>query len=62
MEGDRISVIYRTPQQLHRLNLQDWEMLRNTGFPVNEIWGAGLLMEDEEEDELECPQETNYGL
>ena len=33
-------------------------MLRNTGFPVDQLWHGGLLGEMEDEEDMEdCPQE-----
>ena len=58
MEGDRLSSIYHTPQHLDRLQSEDWEMLRNTGFPVDQLWHGCLLGEMEDEEDMEdCPQE-----
>ena len=59
VEGDRLSIIYHTPQHLDRLKLEDWEELRRTGFPVDEVWQGVLVEEPEEEEEeiMECPQE-----
>ena len=55
VEGERLSVIYHTPQHLNRLTPADREELRKAGFPVDDIWQGGLV-NDPEEDE-ECPQE-----
>ena len=57
-EGERLSVIYHTPQHLNRLLPNDWEELRKAGFPVDEIWQGGLVAETEEdEDGCDCPQD-----
>ena len=37
VEGERLSVIFHTPQHLNRLLPDDWEELRRAGFPVDEI-------------------------
>ena len=29
-------------QHLHRLKCEDWEQLRNSGFPIDQAWGQGL--------------------
>ena len=57
VEGDRVSVIYHTPQHLERLRQEDWDMLREAGFPVDHLWEGGLLKEPSEVDEDDCPQE-----
>ena len=59
MEGERLSVIYHTPQHLNRLTSVDWEELRAAGFLVDDIWQGGLVNDPDEEDEdyEECPQE-----
>ena len=49
VEGERLSVIFHTPQHLNRLLPNDWEELRQAGFPVDEIWQGGLINETEEE-------------
>ena len=36
--GYRLSVIYHTPQHLHRLTGKDWDILRENGFPVDNVW------------------------
>ena len=56
VEGERISVIFHTPQHLNRLLPNDWDELRRAGFPVDEIWQDGLMNEGEEDCE-DCPQD-----
>ena len=59
VEGERLSVIFHTPQHLNRLLPDDWEELRKAGFPVDEIWQGGLINEaDDNDEEIEdCPQD-----
>ena len=57
VEGDRVSVIYHTPQHLDRLRQDDWDILRDTGFPVDQLWEGGLLKELPDAEEDDCPQE-----
>ena len=57
VEGDRVSVIYHTPQHLDRLRQDDWDILRDAGFPVDQLWEGGLLKEPSEFDDEDCPQE-----
>ena len=59
VEGERLSVIFHTPQHLNRLLPNDWEELRQAGFPVDEIWQGGLMneTEEDEEDVEDCPQD-----
>ena len=59
VEGERLSVIFHTPQHLNRLLPDDWEELRRAGFPVDEIWQGGLINETDDNDEEieECPQD-----
>ena len=57
VEGDRVSIIYHTPQHLDRLRQEDWDVLREAGFPVDQLWEGGLLKEPSEIDDEECPQE-----
>ena len=40
--GYRLSVIYHTPQHLHRLTSEDWDILRDKGFPVDDVWEQGM--------------------
>ena len=37
VHGTRISITYHTPQQLHRLRREDWDQLREAGFPVDRV-------------------------
>ena len=55
VKGNRLSVIYHTPQHLHRLDKEDWESLRESGFPVDAVWELGLSPpeEDEPDEEVE---------
>ena len=55
VKGNRLSVIYHTPQHLHRLDKEDWESLRESGFPVDADWELGLSPpeEDEPDEEVE---------
>ena len=46
----RISITYHTPQQLHRLKREDWNQLRESGFPVDRVWEQGMSLENEEEE------------
>ena len=57
VEGDRVSVTYHTPQHLDRLRQDDWDLLREAGFPVDQLWEGGLLQEPQETDDEDCPQE-----
>ena len=57
VEGDRVSVIYHTPQHLDRLRQDDWDILRDAGFPVDQLWEGGLLKEPSDFDDEDCPQE-----
>ena len=57
VEGDRVSVIYHTPQHLDRLRQDDWDILRDTGFPVDQLWEGGLLKELSDAEDDDCPQE-----
>ena len=50
VHGTRISITYHTPQQLHRLRKDDWDQLREAGFPVDRVWEQGMSLENGEED------------
>ena len=50
VHGTRISISYHTPQQLHRLRKDDWDQLREAGFPVDRVWEQGMSLEIGEED------------
>ena len=50
VHGTRISITYHTPQQLHRLKKNDWDQLREAGFPVDRVWEQGMSLEIGEED------------
>ena len=61
VDGERVSVIYHTPQHLHRLREEDWDILERKGFPVSHAWIVGYSHErdsdDEEEGGSDLPQE-----
>ena len=57
--GYRLSVIYHTPQHLHRLTTEDWDILRDNGFPVEEVWEQGLPSQDESDDDSEPDPKVN---
>ena len=42
VHGTRNSITYHTPQQLHRLKTDDWNQLREAGFPVDRVWEQGM--------------------
>ena len=52
VQGTRVSITYHTPQQLHRLKREDWDQLREAGFPVDRVWEQGISLEVEEEEFL----------
>ena len=51
VNGYRLSVIYHTPQHLHSLTSEDWQALRESGFPADAVWEMGLSFPDEDQDE-----------
>ena len=57
--GYRLSIIYHTPQHLHRLSGEDWDALRDAGFPVEAVWEQGITNQDESEDESDPEQKVN---
>ena len=57
--GYRLSVIYHTPQHLHRLSREDWDILRDTGFPVDAVWEQGMTSHDESDDESDLENQVN---
>ena len=59
VDGERLSIIYHTPQHFNRLQQDDWEELQKAGFPIDDIWQGGLVEEPKEktEEDMECPQE-----
>ena len=58
VEGDRVSIIYHTPQHLDRLHDEDWDILKQAGFPVDQLWEGGIIEEPDDSEELsDCPQE-----
>ena len=54
-----LSVIYHTPQHLHRLTTEDWDILRDNGFPVEEVWEQGLPGQDESDNDSEPDPKVN---
>ena len=50
VHGTRLSVTYHTPQHLHRLRRDDWDQLREAGFPVDRVWEQGMSLEIGDED------------
>ena len=52
VHGTRISITYHTPQHLHRLRREDWDQLREAGFPVDRVWEQGMVLEIGDEDVL----------
>ena len=57
--GYRLSIIHHTPQHSHRLSGEDWEILRDTGFPVDAVWEQGITNQDESDDESSRENEVN---
>ena len=57
--GYRLSVIYHTPQHLHRLTSEDWDILRDNGFPVDAVWEQGMSNQDESDDDSEPDPKVN---
>ena len=51
--GARLSATYHTPQHLHRLKPDDWNQLRECGFPVERAWKQGLPLVDHCSDQEE---------
>ena len=52
VHGTRISITYHTPQQLHRLKREDWDQLREAGFPVDRVWEQGMSLDIVGEEDL----------
>ena len=50
VHGTRLSITYHTPQHLHRLRRDDWDQLREAGFPVDRVWEQGMSLETGDED------------
>ena len=50
--GTGISITYHTPQQLHRLKMEDWNQLREAGFPVDSAWEQGMPLDTPGEEDL----------
>ena len=57
--GYRLSIIYHTPQHLYRLSSEDWDTLRDAGFPVDLVWEQGMTTQDESDDDSECSHKVN---
>ena len=57
--GYRLSIIYHTPQHLHRLSSEDWDILRDTGFPVDAVWEQGMTNQDESDEESDLDHQIN---
>ena len=57
--GYRLSIIYHTPQHLHRLSSEDWDTLRDAGFPVDLVWEQGMTNQDESDDESDPDYKIN---
>ena len=57
--GYRLSVIYHTPQHLHRLSSEDWDILRDNDFPVDAVWEQGMSNQDESDDESDLNPRVN---
>ena len=51
VQGTRVSVTYHTPQHLHRLTMEDWNQLRESGFPVDRVWEQGMPLRDIHDEE-----------
>ena len=52
VHGTRVSITYHTPQQLHRLKMDDWNQLREAGFPVDRVWEQGMPLDTPGEEDL----------
>ena len=57
--GYRMSIIYHTPQHLHRLTSEDWDILRDNDFPVDAVWEQGMSNQDGSDDESDCNPKVN---
>ena len=57
--GYRMSVIYHTPQHLHRLSSEDWDILRDNDFPVDAVWEQGMSNQDESDDDSDLNPKVN---
>ena len=45
------SIIYHIPQHLQRLSSEDWDALKDTGFPVDMVWEQRMTNQHESDDE-----------
>ena len=52
VHGTRASITYHTPQQLHRQKMDDWNQLREAGFPVDRVWEQGMPLDTPGEEDL----------
>ena len=57
--GYRMSVIYHTPQHLHRLSSEDWDILRDNDFPVDAVWEQGMSNQEESDDDSVLDPKVN---
>ena len=57
--GYRMSVIYHTPQHLHRLSNEDWDILRDNKFPVDAVSEQGMSNQDESDDDSDVNPKVN---
>ena len=60
--GYRLSVIYHTPQHLHRLTSEDWDILRDNGVSSRGSLGTGNVeprYQDESDDDSEPDLKVN---
>ena len=57
--GYRMSVIYHTPQHLHRLSSEDWDILRDNDFPMDSVWERGMSNQDESDDDSDVNPKVN---
>ena len=48
----KVSITYHTPQQLHRLKVDDWNQLREARFPVDRVWEQGMSLDTPGEEDL----------
>ena len=46
-----MSIIYHTPQHLNGLHEDDWNILRDSGCPVDQLWEGGIVDEPEDPEE-----------
>ena len=72
VNGTRVSIIYHTPQHLHGLKSEDWNQLREAGFPVERVWEQGMplvypaelmnVRQQSQASEVETQEETLQSL